>query len=172
MFLVKMNFYSPFGIGSLNPSVISNLNIFFFHARVVSDALHVVITRLKSESKARKVRRNNSASGAGMATYGEKEWYFFSPRDRKYPNGKRPNRAAGNGYWKATGADRPIGRPRTVAIKKSLVFYAGRQQDGIKTNWIMHEYRLANVDRSSKGKKNKLRVHQLIYVVCTNYEHS
>ncbi|CAI9754992.1 unnamed protein product [Fraxinus pennsylvanica] len=25
------------------------------------------------------------------ATFGEQEWYFFSPRDRKYPNGARPN---------------------------------------------------------------------------------
>ncbi|XP_028073489.1 TMV resistance protein N-like [Camellia sinensis] len=32
--------------------------------------------------------------------YEEKEWYFFTPRDRKYKNGKRPNRAAGDGYWK------------------------------------------------------------------------
>lgn len=92
-----------------------------------------------------------------MALYGEKEWYFFSPRDRKYPNGSRPNRAAGSGYWKATGADKPIGQPKPIAIKKALVFYAGKAPRGEKTNWIMHEYRLADVDRSAR-KKNNLRV--------------
>ena len=94
----------------------------------------------------------------GKALYGEKEWYFFSPRDRKYPNGSRPNRAAGTGYWKATGADKPIGHPKPVGIKKALVFYAGKAPRGEKTNWIMHEYRLADVDRSAR-KKNSLRVY-------------
>ena len=93
--------------------------------------------------------------------YGEKEWYFFSPRDRKYPNGSRPNRAAGTGYWKATGADKPIGNPKPVGIKKALVFYAGKAPRGEKTNWIMHEYRLADVDRSAR-KKNSLRVYFFI----------
>jgi len=92
-----------------------------------------------------------------MAQYGEKEWYFFSPRDRKYPNGSRPNRAAGSGYWKATGADKPVGTPKPLAIKKALVFYAGKAPKGEKTNWIMHEYRLADVDRTAR-KKNSLRV--------------
>ncbi|KAJ4838182.1 hypothetical protein Tsubulata_032523 [Turnera subulata] len=101
-----------------------------------------------------------------MALYGEKEWFFFSPRDRKYPNGSRPNRAAGTGYWKATGADKPIGRPKTLGIKKALVFYAGKAPKGIKTNWIMHEYRLANVDRSA-GKKNNLRLDD--WVLCRIY---
>lgn len=96
---------------------------------------------------------------SGLALYGEKEWYFFSPRDRKYPNGSRPNRSAGSGYWKATGADKPIGLPKPVGIKKALVFYAGKAPRGEKTNWIMHEYRLADVDRSaSRKKKNSLRV--------------
>ena len=102
------------------------------------------------------------ACRAGMALYGEKEWYFFSPRDRKYPNGSRPNRAAGTGYWKATGADKPVGTPRPLAIKKALVFYAGKAPKGDKTNWIMHEYRLADVDRSAAARKktnnNALRV--------------
>ncbi|KAK6937162.1 NAC domain [Dillenia turbinata] len=31
---------------------------------------------------------------------GEKEWYFFSSRKRKYQNGRRPNRSAGgHGFW-------------------------------------------------------------------------
>lgn len=102
----------------------------------------------------------------GMSLYGEKEWYFFSPRDRKYPNGSRPNRSAGAGYWKATGADKPVGKPKTLGIKKALVFYAGRAPRGVKTNWIMHEYRLANVDRSA-GKRNNLRLDD--WVLCRIY---
>ncbi|KAK8291305.1 hypothetical protein V6Z12_D06G052800 [Gossypium hirsutum] len=101
-----------------------------------------------------------------LALYGEKEWYFFSPRDRKYPNGSRPNRAAGSGYWKATGADKPIGQPKPVGIKKALVFYAGKAPKGEKTNWIMHEYRLADVDRSAR-KKNSLRLDD--WVLCRIY---
>lgn len=103
----------------------------------------------------------------GLASYGEKEWYFFSPRDRKYPNGSRPNRAAGSGYWKATGADKPVGTPKPVAIKKALVFYSGKAPKGDKTNWIMHEYRLANVDRSAR-KKNNLRLDD--WVLCRIYK--
>lgn len=106
---------------------------------------------------------------SGLALYGEKEWYFFSPRDRKYPNGSRPNRAAGSGYWKATGADKPIGHPKPVGIKKALVFYAGKAPKGEKTNWIMHEYRLADVDRSARKKNNSLRVRvPLFYNSFTN----
>ena len=84
---------------------------------------------------------------AAKAVFGEAEWYFFSPRDRKYPNGVRPNRAAGSGYWKATGADKPVvPRGRTLGIKKALVFYAGKAPRGVKTDWIMHEYRLTGTD--------------------------
>jgi hypothetical protein len=101
-----------------------------------------------------------------MALYGEKEWYFFSPRDRKYPNGSRPNRAAGTGYWKATGADKPIGKPKPLGIKKALVFYAGKAPKGVKTNWIMHEYRLANVDRTASKNNHNLRVSTLLNQLC------
>ncbi|KAL5730159.1 NAC domain-containing protein [Ranunculus cassubicifolius] len=88
------------------------------------------------------------------ALFGEKEWYFFSPRDRKYPNGSRPNRVAGSGYWKATGTDKIITTEgRKAGIKKALVFYVGKAPKGIKTNWIMHEYRLSESTKKSGSSR-------------------
>ncbi|XP_074562563.1 NAC domain-containing protein 67-like [Curcuma longa] len=102
------------------------------------------------------------------ALFGQKEWYFFTPRDRKYPNGSRPNRAAGKGYWKATGADKPV-VPKdgntTVGIKKALVFYSGKAPQGTKTDWIMHEYRLADTKRGHN--KGSLRLDD--WVLCRLY---
>ncbi|CAI9303691.1 unnamed protein product [Lactuca saligna] len=114
------------------------------------------------------------------AAFGEQEWYFFSPRDRKYPNGARPNRAATSGYWKATGTDKPVltaGGTQKVGVKKALVFYGGKPPKGVKTNWIMHEYRLTDGKSICKPPgcdpvKNKGSLRLDDWVLCRIYKKS
>ncbi|XP_058107026.1 transcription factor JUNGBRUNNEN 1-like [Magnolia sinica] len=78
---------------------------------------------------------------------GEKEWYFFCLRGKKYKNSVRPNRVTGSGFWKATGIDKPIygageKANECIGLKKSLVYYRGSAGKGTKTDWMMHEFRL------------------------------
>ncbi|XP_051144308.1 NAC domain-containing protein 35-like [Andrographis paniculata] len=101
-----------------------------------------------------------------MAAIGEKEWYFYVPRDRKYRNGDRPNRVTTSGYWKATGADRMIRSEanslRSIGLKKTLVFYSGKAPKGIRTSWIMNEYRLPlhDTQRLHKAEISLCRVYK------------
>ncbi|MED6146165.1 hypothetical protein PIB30_032097 [Stylosanthes scabra] len=100
---------------------------------------------------------------------GEKEWYFFCVRDRKYPTGLRTNRATEAGYWKATGKDKEIHRGKSlVGMKKTLVFYKGRAPKGHKSDWVMHEFRLDgqfNPHNLPKSAKNE-------WVICRVFHKS
>ncbi|KAI3735653.1 hypothetical protein L6452_15161 [Arctium lappa] len=99
------------------------------------------------------------------ASMGEKEWYFFSLRDRKYPTGLRTNRATVAGYWKTTGKDKEIFRGGIlIGMKKTLVFYRGRAPKGEKTNWVMHEYRLETTHAFKPNKEE--------WVVCRIFQKS
>ncbi|CAN6577923.1 hypothetical protein C1H46_033614 [Malus baccata] len=101
----------------------------------------------------------------GKASMGEKEWYFFNQRDRKYPTGLRTNRATEAGYWKTTGKDKEIHRTGVlVGMKKTLVFYKGRAPRGEKSNWVMHEYRLENKHPFKSSKEE--------WVVCRVFQKS
>ncbi|GMJ05658.1 NAC-LIKE, ACTIVATED BY AP3/PI, Arabidopsis NAC domain containing protein 29, NAC-like [Hibiscus trionum] len=103
------------------------------------------------------------------AEFGENEWYFFTPRDRKYPNGVRPNRATVSGYWKATGTDKAIhSDSKYVGVKKALVFYNGRPPKGVKTDWIMHEYRLTDSRNQIRKQNGSMRLDD--WVLCRIYK--
>ncbi|KAK6159735.1 hypothetical protein DH2020_003116 [Rehmannia glutinosa] len=82
----------------------------------------------------------------------------------KYRNGDRPNRVTTSGYWKATGADRMIRSEnlRSIGLKKTLVFYSGKAPKGIRTSWIMNEYRLPQheTERLQKAEISLCRVYK------------
>ncbi|KAK6947445.1 NAC domain [Dillenia turbinata] len=96
------------------------------------------------------------------------EWFFFCPRDRKYPNGSRTNRATRTGYWKATGKDRKVvcQSAEVTGYRKTLVFYRGRAPLGDRTEWVMHEYRLC--DGNSQGSPSFQGAFSLCRVVQKN----
>ncbi|XP_071716422.1 NAC domain-containing protein 83-like [Rutidosis leptorrhynchoides] len=89
----------------------------------------------------------------------EQERFFFSTKEVKYPNGNRSNRVTLSGYWKATGLDKQIVTSKSnqvVGMKKTLVFYRGKPPNGSRTDWIMHEYRLAapQINNPAQGMEN------------------
>ncbi|XP_020599680.1 NAC domain-containing protein 86 [Phalaenopsis equestris] len=102
------------------------------------------------------------------------EWYFFGPRDRKYPNGFRTNRATRAGYWKSTGKDRRVSsQNRAIGMKKTLVYYKGRAPHGIRTDWVMHEYRLEDKEcEDAMGIQDSYALCRVFKknVICTDVE--
>ncbi|KAF5183487.1 Nac domain-containing protein [Thalictrum thalictroides] len=84
----------------------------------------------------------------GKALSGGNQWYYFSRRTS--------NRMSANGFWQPLGIDEPINATsnsdRNVGMKKYLVFCLG---EGIKTNWIMHEYRLSDTASTSSSRSSK-----------------
>ncbi|KAH1062576.1 hypothetical protein AAZX31_02G267400 [Glycine max] len=105
-----------------------------------------------------------------MSSVGEKEWYFFCIRGRKYRNSIRPNRVTGSGFWKATGIDKPIycvKEPHEcIGLKKSLVYYRGSAGKGTKTDWMMHEFRLPPNGKTSNNPQANDAQEAEVWTLC------
>ncbi|KAK4769913.1 hypothetical protein SAY87_030445 [Trapa incisa] len=99
---------------------------------------------------------------------GDKDWYFFTQRDRKYPTWMRTTRATKVGYWFSE-KNREIHRSKAssvVGMKKMLVFYKGIVPKGEKkTNWITHEYRLNGMLAYHYFSSYSSKVHNTIRLV-------
>ncbi|VAH07650.1 unnamed protein product [Triticum turgidum subsp. durum] len=95
------------------------------------------------------------------------EWFFFCPRDKKYPKGSRTNRATPNGYWKTSGKDRTIElNSRIVGLKKTLIFHEGKAPKGNRTDWVMYEYKMEDETLVSAGFSKDA------YVLCKIFKKS
>ncbi|KAL8497797.1 hypothetical protein ACS0TY_021216 [Phlomoides rotata] len=92
----------------------------------------------------------------GKAMAEGKKWYFYSRRTQ--------NRVMGSGCWQTIGVEEPIYSPsgQKVGMKKCCAFYIG---EGVKTNWIMHEYRISS---SSSTRSRKIDYSK--WVLCRVYE--
>ncbi|PIN03411.1 hypothetical protein CDL12_24065 [Handroanthus impetiginosus] len=99
-----------------------------------------------------------AASGRYKST-DKNEWYFFTPRNKKYKGGSRPDRSAGDGYWKATETLRNIvHNGELIGYRNTLVYHSGKPRKGIKTDWIMHEFIVKNPPAPVQTTENSMRV--------------
>ncbi|KAL0716256.1 hypothetical protein Bca4012_065578 [Brassica carinata] len=99
--------------------------------------------------------------GQSVLKTGDRQWFYFTPRSRKYPNAARSGRCTTTGYWKATGKDRVISyNSRSVGLKKTLVFYRGRAPTGQRTDWVMHEY---TMDEDELGRCKNAKEYYALY---------
>ncbi|XVF14905.1 hypothetical protein REPUB_Repub09cG0100900 [Reevesia pubescens] len=96
---------------------------------------------------------------------GDLKWFFYCPIEKKYGRGAKLNRATIYGYWKRTGKDRPVKyNDEVVGMIKTLVFHQGKAPSADRTDWVMHEYRLAEKDLADRG------VAQDTYVLCVVFK--
>ncbi|KAL4570587.1 hypothetical protein LXL04_026244 [Taraxacum kok-saghyz] len=101
-----------------------------------------------------------------IGTTTQNDWYFFSHKDKKYPTGTRTNRATAAGFWKATGRDKVVqSSVKRIGMRKTLVFYKGRAPHGQKSDYIMHEYRLDDIQDSNASNLCDY-AHEEGWVVC------
>ncbi|RAL49474.1 hypothetical protein DM860_012907 [Cuscuta australis] len=116
----------------------------------------------------------------GKAMVEGKKWYFYSRRTS--------NRITENGFWRPIGVDQPIisssGAGKIIGMKKFYSFYVGEPpESGVKTDWVMEEYRLSDLSAStstkssSRGRRRRRSAHSISnivdhskWVVCRVYE--
>ncbi|CAI9770096.1 unnamed protein product [Fraxinus pennsylvanica] len=104
----------------------------------------------------------------GKAMAESNKWYFYSRRTQ--------SRITDSGYWQSIGIDEPIyssASQKLIGMKKYYAFYIGEPPEGVKTDWILQEYRLSDSSSScrSSRKRNSKKEYSK-WVACRVYEHA
>lgn len=85
---------------------------------------------------------------------GNEQWFFFC----ELQIASRLNRITKSGYWKVTGKARHIkSRPSNSSLigsKKTLVYHIGRAPNGVRTNWVVHEFRAIGTHQVCFSRNN------------------
>ncbi|KAJ0973158.1 hypothetical protein J5N97_021117 [Dioscorea zingiberensis] len=87
----------------------------------------------------------------GKALEGDNQWYFFTYK------AEEDHRDSVDGYWTPVDDEEPVfSHENKVGVKKTFVYYVGEAPQGIKTNWVMHEYHLLD-DAATNPNPNSRR---------------
>lgn len=91
---------------------------------------------------------------AGKAMGEGNKWYYYSRRTQ--------SRITASGYWQSIGVEEPIysnSAQKVIGTKKYCAFYIGDPQlsQGVRTNWIMQEYKLSDSSSSSSRSSSRRR---------------
>ncbi|XP_024180288.1 NAC domain-containing protein 1 [Rosa chinensis] len=90
----------------------------------------------------------------------ENEWYFYTTR----PNSS--HFLTKDGYFATSMDEQIFHNNQVVGFKQILRFYLGRPPTGMKTNWVVHEFRV-NPNIFPAGKlDNVLQVKLSSFVMC------
>ncbi|KAJ9561313.1 hypothetical protein OSB04_006473 [Centaurea solstitialis] len=105
----------------------------------------------------------------GKAMVEGKKWYYFSRRSHE-------NRVTSNGFWKSYGGDEHIissNGGKRIGVKKYYVFHIGQPpNEGIKTNWVMQEFRVSDASTTTTTSRSRRRdTSKIDWVICRVYEH-
>ncbi|GKA30257.1 NAC domain-containing protein [Tanacetum coccineum] len=101
----------------------------------------------------------------------ENKWYFLTPRERKHPNGNRPNRKTKNGgTWKASQKAKPqFDNMKRVVGSKTCLSYIDEKFN--KTAWLMQEYTTDNPNIPIGSHEQKEDGNKLTgWVLCKIYK--
>jgi hypothetical protein len=103
--------------------------------------------------------------------------YFFTLRQPPLRGGGGRRRRTASGHWKAMGKEKQVfvqlqgpsagsgsGKRLLVGVKTALAFHRGKGKT--RTDWVMHEYRLAAAAGAADQKKSPSDLQSCEWVVC------